>query len=123
MDSEAEILALIEQAFNTYSLNDGISLREAKGIDSHESKKNLNKAREFDEKNDWRNIPYKDIENIPSIFSLSNHNAGSWFNDHFQLIEEKHKNAIVLFLQWYESYDEGYYKKEIQQALEYWANA
>ena len=70
MSIELETIALIEQSFDTYSLDGGISLREAKGIDSYESKSALKKARMLDEKNDWRNIPYRDIENIPSIFSF-----------------------------------------------------
>lgn len=60
MNKEALIQA-IYQSFDGVTLEDGIGLWEAQGIDDYLSKDECKKLREKDEKDDWRKIPLTDL--------------------------------------------------------------
>lgn len=60
----------IEKAFEDVKLEDGVGLREGQGLDGREDKKTLNKIRKIDEKDDWKSIPVKELNECHSSLSF-----------------------------------------------------
>ncbi|MES9862383.1 MAG: DUF6714 family protein [Candidatus Thiodiazotropha sp. LLP2] len=65
-----DVIEIIESAFENVTLDNGISIREAKAIDSHSGIEIIRKEREKDERDNWSKIPYENIIKYPSVFAF-----------------------------------------------------
>lgn len=63
-----EIIHKIEDAFSDITLENGVSLREARVIDDYGDDMQRQAARAEDELENWQDISYSDIEKYPDIF-------------------------------------------------------
>jgi hypothetical protein len=65
-----ELIQKIQIAFKDVKLEDGIGLWEGQGLDNYADQKTMLELREKDERNNWNNIPYKDISLCQSSLSF-----------------------------------------------------
>ncbi|MDD4385585.1 MAG: hypothetical protein PHD06_10470 [Bacteroidales bacterium] len=65
-----ELIQKIQIAFKDVKLEDGIGLWEGQGLDNYADQKTMLELRKKDERNNWNNIPYKDISLCQSSLSF-----------------------------------------------------
>jgi len=68
--TKEELIAKIRNAFEYVKLEDGVGLWEGQGIDDYADKKTIIELRNKDERNNWDNIPYKDLVYCQSSLSF-----------------------------------------------------
>jgi hypothetical protein len=59
--TKEELIAKIRTAFKDFKLENGIGLWEGQGLDDYANEKTMLELRKKDERNNWDNIPYKDL--------------------------------------------------------------
>jgi hypothetical protein len=140
----------IEFAFQGVTLGSGIGLRQAQAIDDHESEAVQERKRALDEKENWRRIAVKDLNecysspsffdgqgmrfhlpafilaeiegaaNVGPLFELTHSYASS--PDKLEMLSELQRQAVTSFLRW--CLEQPRYEDEqeaIERALrEYW---
>lgn len=65
-----EVIKLVEEAFANVRLGNGIGLRQAQAIDDYKTNETVQKSRELDEKNDWKNIKPELLDKCYSSLSF-----------------------------------------------------
>ena len=68
--TKEELIQKIRIAFKDVELEDGIGLWEAQGLDDYADAKIISELRAKDERNNWDDIPYKDISYCQSSLSF-----------------------------------------------------
>jgi ribosomal protein S18 acetylase RimI-like enzyme len=68
--TKQELITTIKKAFQSVTLEDGIGLWEAQGIDDYADSKTLEELRKKDERTNWNTIPYKDLVECQSSLSF-----------------------------------------------------
>ena len=66
----SELRSAIEEAFAGVTLDDGIGLWQAQGIDDYESDEKCAEYRKGDEKKDWKSIPHETLDHCASSLSF-----------------------------------------------------
>ncbi|MDD4150288.1 MAG: hypothetical protein PHE33_09685 [Bacteroidales bacterium] len=65
-----ELIKKVQTAFQNVKLEDGVGLWEGQGLDDYSDKKTILELRKKDERNNWNDIPYKDISFCQSSLSF-----------------------------------------------------
>ncbi len=150
MDKKEVLITKIRKAFQNVTLENGVGLNQAQGIDDYEDAQTLKKLRAMDEKMNWETIPSSELNRCNSslsffdakgmrfhiprfmiaelnneysfglIFTLTNVSSKSQFSD----LAKEQREVISLFLEYLLKDDEYEYEREtIRLALDnYWRN-
>ena len=65
-----ELISEIRTAFKDVKLEDGVGIWEAQGLDDYADEKTILELRKKDERDNWDNIPYKDLAYCYSSLSF-----------------------------------------------------
>lgn len=68
--TKEELITKIRTAFKDVKLDDGVGLWEGQGLDDYANEKTMLELRKKDERNNWDNIPYKDLAFCSSSLSF-----------------------------------------------------
>ena len=68
--TKEELIIEIRTAFNNVKLEDGVGLWEGQGIDDYADSKTMAELKSKDERDNWENIPYKDLTMCESSLSF-----------------------------------------------------
>jgi hypothetical protein len=68
--TKSELIQQINDVFKDVRLENGVGLWQAQGIDDYADDNTMKKLREKDEKNNWQNLPYKDLAYCNSSLSF-----------------------------------------------------
>ena len=68
--TKEELITKIRTAFKDVKLGDGVGLWEGQGLDDYADEKTMLELRKKDERNNWDNIPYKDLAFCSSSLSF-----------------------------------------------------
>jgi hypothetical protein len=68
--TKEELITKIRIAFKDVKLDDGVGLWEGQGLDDYANEKTMLELRKKDERNNWDNIPYKDLAFCSSSLSF-----------------------------------------------------
>lgn len=68
--TKEELIREIHIAFKDVVLEDGIGLWEGQGLDDYADEKTMLELRKKDERNNWNDIPFKDISDCQSSISF-----------------------------------------------------
>ena len=68
--TKEELITEIRTTFKDIKLDDGVGIWEGQGLDDYVDEKTILELREKDERNNWDNIPYKDLDYCQSSLSF-----------------------------------------------------
>ena len=68
--TKEQLVAKIRIAFKDVKLEDGVGLWEGQGLDDYADKEKMLELRKRDERDNWDNIPYKDLAYCQSSLSF-----------------------------------------------------